>query len=109
MHIFEKIAPSALHSGIVIAALDALEGETSGEGAEGGAIVLHAVAIVFAALALLITRERRRTLFWLGTDVAATCVIGLIGRCQPGIFSARPTSCVRSAVPTGLSRRRRRL
>jgi hypothetical protein len=79
LHIFEKIAPSALHRGIVIARPSTLsKGRRAVKALKAAAIVLPAVAIVFAALALLITRERRRTLFWLGTDVAATCVIGLI-------------------------------
>jgi hypothetical protein len=79
LHIFDKIPPADLDRGIVIARPSTLsKGKQAVEALRAAAILLPAVAIIFAALALLISRERKRTLFWLGTAVVATCVVGLI-------------------------------
>lgn len=79
LHIFDKVAPSELHRRIVIARPSTLsKGKRAVRILKAAAIVMPVVAVLFAALALLLTRERRRTVFWLGTDVAAACVVGLI-------------------------------
>jgi hypothetical protein len=79
LHIFDKIAPAALHRGIVIARPSTLsKGKQAVRALKAAAIVLPVVAVVFAALALLVARERKRAVFWLGTCVSAACVVGLI-------------------------------
>lgn len=79
LHIFDQIAPAELHRGIVIARPSTLSnGKQAVRALRAATIVLPVVAIFFAALALLVARERKRAVFWLGTGVAAACVVGLI-------------------------------
>ncbi len=79
LHIFDKIPPADLQRGIVIARPSTLsKGKQAVRALKAAAILLPAVAAVFAALALLVSRERKRTVFWLATDVAALCVVALI-------------------------------
>jgi hypothetical protein len=79
LHVFDKLGPATLHRRIVIARASSLhDARRAVRALRAAAIALPVLAAVFVGLALLISRERKRTVFWLGAGLAAASLVALV-------------------------------
>jgi hypothetical protein len=79
LDLYDKTQPATLHRTIVIAKPKSLGRiRRAATTLKRLAIVLPVAALALAGLALAISRERRRTVFWLGGGLAAGSIAGLV-------------------------------
>ncbi len=79
LDLYDKVQPASLHRRLVIAKPRSLgRARHAVNTLKRLAIVLPVAALLLAGLALAISRERRRTVFWIGAGLTAAAIGGLV-------------------------------